>query len=376
MSSKFELTIDTNYVKDWGVPQAIRELFQNSVDEEVQNPDNKSYFSYDKETQTLIIGNKQSILNIESLLLGVTTKTNDKHTIGQFGEGYKIATMVLLRTGHPITFYNYGAREVWTTRLVKSRRYNGRLVPTFFVDKNFFWQSTPDNNLTIKVENITEGEYEKICDFILCLQPDIGETMDCDSYGKILLDARYKGNVYVSGLFVCKNDRINYGYNITPEYLQLDRDRQTVSDFDLLWTTSRMWSLHKETQVFKDLLYSKHPDDVAYIDVMVSISNFQEDFMQDFIDRYGPNTIPVTNQEEYDLVKERGGNPVFVTKPVGACFKNMFNDFILNEKKTESQSCYDALKDWYNSLQDEVEVPLGLDMEFKNILETFYDKLI
>lgn len=27
MSSKFELTIDTNYVKDWGVPQAIRELF-------------------------------------------------------------------------------------------------------------------------------------------------------------------------------------------------------------------------------------------------------------------------------------------------------------------------------------------------------------
>jgi hypothetical protein len=200
--------------------------------------------------------------------------------------------------------------------------------------------------------------------------------MDCDSYGKILLDTRYKGNIYVSGLFVCKNDRINYGYNITPEYLQLDRDRQTVSDFDLLWTTSRMWSLHKETKVFKDLLYSKHPDDVAYIDVMVSISNFQEDFMQDFIDRYGPNTIPVTNQEEYDLVRERGGNPVFVTKPVGACFKNMFNDFILNEKKIESQSCYDALKDWYDSLQDEVDVPLGLDMEFKNILETFYDKLI
>ena len=166
MSSKFELTIDVNYVKGWGIAQAIRELFQNAKDEEVQNPENTAFFGYDEDTQTLTIGNKQSVLNIESLLLGVSTKTDDKHTIGQFGEGYKIATMVLLRTEHPITFYNYGAKEVWTTRLVKSRRYNGRLVPTFFVDKNYFWQSVPDNNLTIKVENVTLNEYEQIRDFI------------------------------------------------------------------------------------------------------------------------------------------------------------------------------------------------------------------
>lgn len=375
MSSKFELTIDVNYVKGWGIAQAIRELFQNARDEEVQNPENTAFFGYDESTQTLTIGNKQSVLNIESLLLGVSTKTDDKHTIGQFGEGYKIATMVLLRTEHPITFYNYGAKEVWTTRLVKSRRYNGRLVPTFFVDKNYFWQSVPDNNLTIKVENVTLEEYEQIRDFILCLQDDLGNTLDCKDYGTILLEPRYKGNVYVSGLFVCNNDRLSYGYNITPEYLQLDRDRQTVSDFDLIWTTSRMWSKWVQTDTFKNLLYSDHPDDVLYIDSMVSVSNFQENFLQDFYDKYGTNAIPVTSQTEYDLVRNRGGHPVFVKKPVAACFGNVLNEFLLKDVKTDI-SCYDALNDWYDKLTDEVEVPMDMDVQFKDILERYYDKLI
>ena len=77
MSSKFELTIDVNYVKGWGIAQAIRELFQNAKDEEVQNPENTAFFGYDEDTQTLTIGNKQSVLNIESLLLGVSTKIDD-----------------------------------------------------------------------------------------------------------------------------------------------------------------------------------------------------------------------------------------------------------------------------------------------------------
>ena len=374
MSSKFELTIDTNYVKDWGVPQAIRELFQNSVDEEIQNPDNESYFRYNEDEHILIIGNKQSVLNIESLLLGVSTKTDDKHTIGQFGEGYKIATMVLLRTNHPITFYNYGAREVWTTRLVKSRRYNGRLVPTFFVDKNFFWQSVPDNNLTIKVENISVEEYEQVRNFILCLQLELGKILDCGSYGRILLDPKYKGNVYVSGLYVCHNDRLTYSYDITPEYLQLDRDRQTVSDFDLLWMTSRMWGKHTKTQEFKDVFYSEHPDDVAYIDVMVSVSKFNEEFLTDFFAKYGENAIPVSTQQEYDLVRDKGGKPVFVKKPVATCFADLFKDFILKDEE-EAESCYDALKAWYDKLTLDTEVPVDLDLEFSNILEKYYDIL-
>lgn len=68
MSSKFELTISVDYVSDWGLYQALREFIQNGLDEEVQNPNNKFFFNYDENNQTLTLGNKCSVLNIDSLL--------------------------------------------------------------------------------------------------------------------------------------------------------------------------------------------------------------------------------------------------------------------------------------------------------------------
>lgn len=41
MASKYELTISTNYVPDWTYIEAFRELFQNAIDNEITNPDNK-----------------------------------------------------------------------------------------------------------------------------------------------------------------------------------------------------------------------------------------------------------------------------------------------------------------------------------------------
>ena len=61
MASKFELSIDVNYVNSWGVVEAIRELFQNAYDESVQQPENEYFFSYDKESYCILIGNKKSV---------------------------------------------------------------------------------------------------------------------------------------------------------------------------------------------------------------------------------------------------------------------------------------------------------------------------
>ena len=185
--SKYELTIDTNYVKNWDIGEAIRELFQNSLDEQEENPDNVAYFHYSNIDNRLTIGNKLSTLNVETLLLGVSSKSDSENTVGQFGEGYKIATMVLLRTGHNVTFYNYGAKEVWHTKLKKSRRYGGRLVPVFDVDKKYPWTTVPNRNLEIVVENVTSEEYEIIKSFILMLHEDVGETLS-SQYGRILLN--------------------------------------------------------------------------------------------------------------------------------------------------------------------------------------------
>ena len=374
MGSKYELTIDTNYVSDWNIAQAVRELFQNSVDSEVQNPGNTSYWKYDEDTQKLYIGNKYSVLNVETLLLGVSTKTDDNTTIGQFGEGYKIATVVLLRTNHPITFYNYGAKEVWTTKLVKSRRFNGRLVPTFYVDKKYPWQKVPDNNLTIVVENVTSDDYKLICDYILSLHTDIGDTIDCGRFGTILLNPELRGKVFVSGLYVCTNERLNYGYNIKPVFLQLDRDRKTVDTFNLLWTTSRMWVENQERTELIEMLYGEDtPPDISYIGSLCNADSIDSTVLDKFLNTYGPDAIPVTSQEDYDLVLSMGGHSVFVNKVLGDVTKSISNNFLSTAVQTKS--CLDMLTEWYEELEQEVDIPYELDDKFHRILELYEDRL-
>lgn len=315
MASKFELSIDVNYVNSWGVVEAIRELFQNAYDESVQQPENDYFFSYDKESSCILIGNKKSVLNTETLLLGCSSKTNDKNTIGQFGEGYKLATIVLLRTGHSITFYNYGAREVWTTKLVKSRKYSGRLVPTFYVEKSHVWEKVPDNDLTIKIENITEEEYRLIVESNLRLQNlNSNDILNC-SHGKILLSKEYQGKIYASGLYVTAVANYEYGYDINPENINLDRDRKTIPSFDLSWETSRMWSEHVNTDQFVNLITSESiPYDINYLSLssISSIKNYDPITITKIRNIIGHGEIPVISQDMYDRVIAAGGKPHFV----------------------------------------------------------------
>ena len=144
---KYELSISADYVPGWGVTEAVREFFQNSIDEETRDSSNKMLFEYDE---------------AEEKLLGTSTKNDDDAMIGNHGEGYNIATVVLLRLGKTVVFNNYCRREVWRPRLVKSRKYDGALVPTFFVETAAVWEKVPDHSLMIEISGITPEEYEKV----------------------------------------------------------------------------------------------------------------------------------------------------------------------------------------------------------------------
>ena len=128
MTRKYELSIATTYVENWGVFEALRELFQNAIDQ------GDWEYHYDPVAKELSIINHNDTLDTDSLLLGNTSKRNDGSKIGEFGEGYKLAVLALLRDGYEVTFYNGGANEIWKTRLVNSKKFNGYKIPTFFVE--------------------------------------------------------------------------------------------------------------------------------------------------------------------------------------------------------------------------------------------------
>lgn len=297
MATKIELTIAPNYAPGWGIIEAVRELFQNALDQQTETPENEMDWSYDGDEQKLIISNKTSTLTVNTLLLGATTKAGNVHTIGQFGEGYKIATLVLLRNNKQITFYNYGAKEIWKPRFVKSRKF-GTGVLTFFIEKVSVWKTVPDANLTIEVSGITREEWEnEIVPSNLHLQYGNPVVASSD-YGDVL---DQQGRVYVNGLYVCEYPPYKYGYNFKPEHIELDRDRKMVSDFDLKWAASRFWansSLHDKAL---ELVEAGHAD-VAYVSSMCATSGLSDAALHKFRERYGPKAIPVTTQDAMDAV--------------------------------------------------------------------------
>lgn len=320
--SKYELTISTGYVPDWTYVEAARELFQNAIDNARVNPDNEMSFEYN--LGVLSVCNKTSKLTMDSLLIGNSTKRDDKRTIGKHGEGYKIAFMVLLREGKEVTVYNYGANEIWNTRLVKSKRYNGAQVVQIEVNKTPFWAKVPNYDLTIEVSGITEEEFEKIKESNLSLKENV-EILKESSFGDLLVDESEKGRVYVEGLYVCTNDKLSYGYNFKSDYVSLDRDRKLVDSFNTYWYSSAIWSdiinSEKLGEQYIDIctnLVESNNVDVYYIEKssLRNIKVLAERIYDRLESNYGENVVPVSNNAEYEEVKSQGYKPVIVREQI------------------------------------------------------------
>ena len=303
MATKYELGLSTGYVATWGVLEALRELFQNAFDQAAVDPSNAWSWEYDEETRTMKISNVLSVLDRKSLLLGASSKIEDDRTIGKFGEGYKLAILVLLRNDCGITFYNYAAKEIWRTRLVNSKRYEA-IIPVVEIEKVRFWDSVPNQNLTVEVTGITQERKEGICNRILPLKYPEGWTCIEGPRCTALTDPDERGCLYVNGIYVDKLDSLRYGYNFEPIALPLDRDRGMVRSFDVTWETSRFWSENckEHSHEFLTMLEDK-TGDVSFVDSFVSPGSAAVAIAaQQFYDKHGVKAYPVASQEDAEKV--------------------------------------------------------------------------
>lgn len=366
--AKYELSLSRDYVPDWTIVDGVREIFQNALDQQTTVEDNEMFFDYDEESQILSIGNKKSVLNPSTLLLGSSSKRGDDNTIGQFGEGYKVATLVLTRNDKQVIFYNYGAKEVWRPRFVKSRRYNADVL-TFFTDKKYIWNKVPHSNLIITIDNISKEEHLLIMESNLHLSP-AKESIETE-FGQILLDEDQKGKVYVNGLFVCEHEPYQCGYNFRPSHIKLDRDRKLVSDFHLQWLASKMWS-KCDTDEMTDKaahLAMIGAADVKFLTDVTStgdstISKVATKAFNSFIDTHGVNAIPIHSTSEMDGLLAKY-NPIIVTESYATLLKS--SPFYIEPMRVRAPSLKDRVTYWLEEHQNQLDTD-AYD-QLKEILE-------
>ena len=216
------MSLDIEYVSDWNVQDALRELFQNAIDH--------GDWKWEFKAGVLTITSKNVSLTTRSLLLGHSKKKDG--AIGKFGEGYKLASLVLKRLGHMM--YIYTGDECWTPNIIKSRTYKTQQL-VFDVTKAF--DTTEDT--IFRVEGIDHQTFSGLMDRNLHLRD--ASFVANTSMGRILSED-YAGKVFVNGLWVCNIEKMVHGYDMKPSAITLDRDRRIVRDFDLQWRTCQMWA--------------------------------------------------------------------------------------------------------------------------------------
>ncbi|MNO50334.1 hypothetical protein D3C76_407060 [compost metagenome] len=240
-----ELPLSPSYVESWGIPQAIRELLQNAIDSEAP-------FEFAFKGDTFYVTSRDVILPINTLILGNSTKAQDDSKIGKFGEGYKLALLVLAREGLPVTIRN--GRSDWTPQFRHSQNYGGEVLCIDIAEVE-----RDGRDLEFVIGNLSHADTTAIYESCLLMQPDV-EAVAETKLGRILAD--HAGRLYVGGLFVCETD-LDYGYDFKPEFLTLERDRQTVDHWDLKSQVKEMWF---ETKRFDEIaeMMSKNVPDLEY----------------------------------------------------------------------------------------------------------------
>lgn len=374
---KYELSLSRNYVSTWKVEEAIRELLQNAKDS-----DGEESITINKENGSITITNKNTSIPSSTLLLGNTSKKDDLNKIGQFGEGYKLAILVLLRESKNIEIYN--ADKIW--------------IPSFQYSETFGCEvlcieeyEGGEDDLTFEISGFNQAELSKLENEFLGLNGQEYASIET-SYGEILTDAKFKGKVFVEGLPVYDDENFNYGYNFKSRYVNLDRDRKSINLYELKRLTALSVACCTDNFSFIDETIDSDGDDAQYIkDHTISLTwDFTKKYAQHLMTRFEiKEDDVVVNKSSTDLIEYVGRK---TDKEIKTVPKKIYAD-ILNEvletsstiieeveveKKERSKvedawyeydySDYKAFKEWFDEYKSNLSEKA--QDEFKELLET------
>ena len=293
MSEKIYLTISPDYVMDWSVWEAVRELLQNAMDSSLQSgypfkmeyhnskvyPTKKGDLTDVEEEGQLVITSYNTSIPRQSLLMGHSKKCDG--AIGKFGEGFKLALLVLTRLGKEVTIWQ--RNEVWAVSFEWSETFEANVLCVTVTENEEIDAEVCENDVIVTVDGFTSKDYNLV-------KKHYHPKFKMPS---ILSSLEEKGNVYVAGLFVTHVKELNYGYNFRPGQIPLNRDRNMSIGFNIKYEAARLHDLHsKPKQVMNDLVRG-HSD----LEFYPYHAPQKPEVVQAFIQEY-PNTVPVATEDD------------------------------------------------------------------------------
>lgn len=276
---KIEYPITQSYMSHWDNKKALRELIQNAID-------SGEYMVDDSNPDLVVISNRLiKPLTVDELtLFGDSNKSSDH--IGRFGEGFKLAMLVFARSKETCHSVSVGDCEI--TSAIE----NNRFVITI---------TNPDQ-LESASDFIAKIQYQGAANdakSLLMSRHDLKLVFN-NGQGSQVLFGHGKSKLFVSGMYICDIDT-KYSYNFHPRTLQLGRDREAVSEFDLHWQTAIIWANHGLPEDVAEMLHSDACD-VRSVKYMIT-DRIKSAIAQHFFDNYGSDAVIATSSVEAEMLR-------------------------------------------------------------------------
>ena len=170
----YELPISPNYVSNWGIKEAIREILQNAIDSD--NCGHPKQILYSADGAVLTIINKGARLPLSSLVLGCSSKDDIDGMIGKFGEGYKLALVVLLRKGLKVDILN--GEEEWIPSFKLSDNFGTQVLN---IEVNQLPENAKCDDVVFAISGIEEDLYKELQLLFPCINDDYGDIVESDN---------------------------------------------------------------------------------------------------------------------------------------------------------------------------------------------------
>lgn len=303
------LPISTNYVNHWGFWDATREILQNAID-------TKDFKVTKMESSGILkIESYAGKLDLASLMLGESSKRDDTSTIGKFGEGYKLALLVLCREGYEVLIKN--GHDCWRVKIEKHPQMGVECLAIEIIEGTY--SDEDDDAVSFIINGLESQHFNLIRDnFIDPNDVDPGFTYGleviAENKGSYCLEIPAAKKVFVGGLFVCDlGTGYHYSYNFSPDVLPLDRDRNKVESFYLQKEATSILANSGNIEILIELASQKAKDVSDYYTVAESRGSFgsSEGYekatvdiaIKAFVKSNGDKAYPINESETQERIK-------------------------------------------------------------------------
>jgi len=270
--------ISLQYRQHWQQWEAIRELVQNAMDSD------KNTAKIYKQDGNLIIEDKGRGLQVKHLLLGISDKQDKENARGQFGEGLKIALIVLKRLGYNVEIISNNLHCTVDTVDIEGEK---------CLKINYEHNGITFDGTKVIIHNYNGETYDD-----RFVQKDNKTTLFNDTfYGQIIEKPNNgsDGELYVKDIYVCKLKNSEFSYNL--KRIQLEESRNIPNEYTVKRNIANVWSsCNNKTlwvRMFKAMEQNKYERQADF--TFMCFSNNVEKVIKETFNELYPNHVIQTS---------------------------------------------------------------------------------